>query len=66
MSEQRPQVFRDTVINSETSKNVRAYDENGTTGNYSASDAVKLNAAKVASVMNREGEAARKQQEGKK
>ena len=66
ISEQTPQAFRNTVINSETLNNIRAFDENGTPGNYSASDAVKLNAAKVASVMNREGEAARKQQEGKK
>lgn len=66
ISEQTPEAFRNTVINSETLNNIRAFDENGTPGNYSAADAVKLNAAKVASVMNREGEAARKQQEGKK
>ena len=57
--------FRTNEIASDKAKPVTSYDENGTDYKTSVIGAIKLNAAKIASKMNQESEAARKQQEKK-
>ena len=57
--------FRTNEIASDKAKPVTSYDENGTDCKTSVIGAIKLNAAKIASKMNQESEAARKQQEKK-
>ena len=57
--------FRTNEIASDKAKPVTSYDENGTDYKTSVIGAIKLNAAKIASKMNQESEAAREQQEKK-
>lgn len=57
--------FRTNEIASDKAKPVTSHDENGTDYKTSVIGAIKLNAAKIASKMNQESEAVRKQQEKK-
>lgn len=66
LANQEPNLFRSNVITADDAENTVVHDESGNTHKTSVAGAIKFSAARVESKMNKESEAARKQQEGKK